>query len=150
MAFGKKKKEQTIATREFLLKKEVLEIVKVDLGDDQIVYVRQMTGHERDQFESLLVTKIKNKKGKTFDFEQNLEDFRAKLVVSCICDEAGILLLKPQDYKELSNNMSAFRLEKIVNVAQKINKISDEDKEELVKNSDADQVGNSNSDSVKN
>jgi len=132
MALLKKNKKELVLTRESLLEKEILEVVKVDLDNNQIVYVRQMTGHERDKFESLLVTKVK--KGKTFDFEQNLEDFRAKLAVSCLCDEEGALLLKSEDYKTLSQNMSAFRLEKIVNVAQKINKISDEDKEELIKN----------------
>ena len=127
-----KNKKATILNRDSLLQKEVLEVTEVDLGNNEVVYVRQMTGHERDNFEGLLVTKVK--KGKTIDFEQNLEDFRAKLVVSCICDEDGKLLLEPNDYKLLSRNMSAFKLEKIVNVAQKINKISDEDKEELVKN----------------
>ena len=46
--------------------------------------------------------------------------------------------------------MSAKRLEKIINVAQKLNAITEEDKEALVKNSEAVLDGNSNSDSVEN
>jgi hypothetical protein len=44
--------------------------------------------------------------------------------------------------------MSAARLEKIVNKAQELNKITDEDKESLVKNSSGDLVASSPSDSV--
>ena len=44
--------------------------------------------------------------------------------------------------------MSAARLEKIVNKAQELNKISEEDKESLVKNSSGDQVASSPSGSV--
>lgn len=136
-------------SREQLLKKEVLEIKKIDLGDGEFIFVRQMTGHERDQFESLLVRKVE-KKDKTIDFEQTLEDFRAKLAVNSICDEQGNLILRKEDYEILSKNMSAKKLEKIVNVAQKLNAISDKDKEELLKNLEGDQVANSSSDSVKN
>ena len=130
-----------------LLQKQELEIVEVDLGNDQIVFVRQMTGHERDAYEQSLIRRFKDDKGKP-DFDMRLEDFRARLVAHTVCDAEGKLLLTPADYRQLSNNMSAARLEKIVNVAQKINAISEEDKEELVKNLDASQDDSSNSDSA--
>ena len=82
--------------------------------------------------------------------EQNLEDFRAKLVVATVCDEKGILLLQPADAPILSQNMTARSLEVIVEAAQKLNKITEEDKENLKKNSEAAQSGSSTSDSVKN
>jgi len=146
---GKEKGKGKILDKNALLSKEELEIVEVDLGKDEFVYVRQMTGHERDTFEKLLARKFKNEKGK-YDYEMTLEDFRAKLAVHTVCDAEGVLLLQPTDYPKLSNSMSAARLEKIINVAQRINAISEEDKEELVKNLDADLVGNSSSDSVEN
>jgi len=143
-------KEKTkVLNRDALLSKEVLEIVEVDLGKGESVFVRQMTGHERDAYEQSLIRRFKDLKGKP-DYEMKLEDFRARLVAHTVCDAEGKLLLQPADYKQLSNNMSAARLEKIVNVAQKINAITEEDKEELIKNLDADQVGNSSSDSVEN
>ena len=130
-----------------LLAKEKLEIVQVVLPNGDFVYVRQMTGRDRDNFEQSLIKEVKNSKG-VIDYERSLGDFRAKLAVITLCDEKGALLLEPNDYVRLSQNMSARTLETIVNVAQELNKISEEDKEALVKNSDAVQVGNSNSGSV--
>lgn len=140
----------TILSRESLLKKEDLTTVKVELGGGEFVFVRQMTGRERDTFEQSLIKKIKDGKGIVTAFEQSTEDFRAKLAVCTVCDEAGKLLLKPTDYPLLSESMSAARLEKIVNAAQKLNAISEEDKEALVKNSVVGPADNSTSDSVKN
>jgi len=134
--------EKKVLTRDDLLKKDTLEIVEVDLGD-AIVFVRQMTGHERDGFEQSLLTKKKDNKGNVVAIEQATEDFRAKLAVQTVCDEKGDLLFKRDDYLRLSMNISAAKLEKIIEVAQRINAIGEKDKEELVKNSEAVQDGNS-------
>ena len=135
--------------RKKLLEKEVLQTVKVDLGNDEFVYVRQMTGRERDNFEQSLMKRIQHPDGK-ITYEQALTDFRAKLAVCTLSDEKGNALLQPGDYPALSQAMSAARLEKIINEAQKLNKITEEDKEGLVKNSEAVPGGNSTSDSVEN
>jgi len=119
--------------RKGLLKKDKLKIEKVELEIDELVHIRQMTGRERDRFEQSLVKIVKGKKGVT-ETQQSLEDFRAKLVVCCACDEEGKLLLLPNDVEALSTSMSAYKLEKLVNVAQRLNNISAEDAEELVKN----------------
>jgi len=132
--------------RDALLKKEELEVVKVDLSKDEFVYVRQMTGRERDIWERSLYRM--EKRGKTMESVSTLEDFRAKLAVCTLCDEEGKLLLKPTDVSMLSQNMSAAKLELIINEAQKLNKISEEDKEELIKNSEDGQAVSSSSDSV--
>jgi hypothetical protein len=124
--------------------------VKVDLGNEEFVYVRQMTGRERDQFEQSLVKEKKDADGKIVDYERSLEDFRAKLAVCTMCDEKGVAILKIGDYPILSQHMSARRLETIVNEAQKLNKISDKDKENLTKNSNPVQPDNSSSNSVEN
>ena len=126
--------------REALLQKEKLEVVKVDLGKDEVVYVKQMTGRERDSFERSLFVFDKDNKVTT-----RMNDFRAKLAVCTLCNENGEALLKFEDYDLLSRNMSAARLEKIVNVAQKLNAITEEDKEALVKNFEVGQADNSNS-----
>lgn len=133
-----------------LLAKEELEIVKVQLNKDDFVFVRQMTGRERDRWEQSLRTKIRNDKGEVTGGEINLDDFRAKLAVNTVCDDKGTLLLEPSDYAALSQNKSAKTLETIINVAQKLNKISEKDKENLVKNSDAAPSGGSISGSAKN
>lgn len=138
-----------LLNRAALLAKENLKVEKVELGNDEFVYVRQMTGRERDKFEQSLI-KEKTKEDGSADYERKLDDFRAKLAVCTICDESGKLILGYDDYELLSTNMSAARLEKIITEAQKLNKITDTDKKNLTKNSDAGAADNSSSGSVEN
>lgn len=140
----------TTLSRSSLLAKEELEKVKVDLGKGEFVYVRQMTGRERDNFEQSLIKEKKDAKGNVLSYDRALGDFRAKLAVVTCCDDEGKALFLPDDYTLLSQNMSAKRLELIVNAAQKLNAISEEDKEALVKNSSPEPEDNSNSGSVEN
>lgn len=145
-----KRVEGVLLNRDALLAKEELTIEKVEFDNGDFVYVRQMTGHERDLFEQSLLKKNRDSKGIVVSYEQATEDFRAKLAVVTLCDEAGNSILEPKDYPILSRNMSAKRLETIINKAQKLNAITEEDKEAIVKNSVADQVGSSNSDFAEN
>ena len=138
-----------LLNRKALLTKEKLEVEKVDLGKDEYVYVRQMTGRERDTFEASLIKEVKEENG-GLSYKTSSEDFRAKLAVCTLCDENGVALLEPGDFPELSQSMSAARLERIVEVAQRLNKVTEAAKEAIVKNLNADQVGNSSSDSVNN
>jgi len=131
-----------------LLQRQKLDITRVDLGDGEYVYVRQMTGRERDRFEASILKRV-NRGGGKMDFETDTQDFRAKLAACTMCDEKGELLLAFDDYTQLSENMSAARLEQIIEVAQRINRITREDEEELVKHSGADQGDYSGSGSVK-
>jgi len=55
--------------RKALLTKEKLEVVKVDLGKNEFVYVKQMTGRERDNFEQSILKKNKDSKGVVIGFE---------------------------------------------------------------------------------
>jgi len=142
-------KKKLFLDRDQLLKREKLEIVQVDLGNDEVVFVRQMTGRERDTFERTIMKQVRDKKGVFTGMETVLEDFRAKLSVCTVCSKEGELIFKPGDFELLSQNMSAARLEKIVNVAQKLNAITEEDKEELVKNSGGGTAAGSSSGSAK-
>lgn len=134
-------------TRDSLLKKEDLQIEKVPLGKDEYVFVRQMTGRERDRFDQSLMQEKTDDTGKVI-FARNLVDFRAKLAACTLCNAKGDLLLGIEDVPTLSQNMSAARLEKIMTTAQEMNKISDTDKENLIKNSKDTPAKDSNSDSV--
>ena len=128
--------------REDLLKKETLKIEKVQLDKDDYVFVRQMTGRERDQFEKSFFKEEKDENGNV-NYQRSLDDFRAKLAVNTVCDEKGEMLFQSDDYEQLSKSISAQKLEKIVEVAQGLNKLSDKDKENLVKNSQGDMVADS-------
>lgn len=136
-----------LLNRSQLLEKEELTIEKVEFEDGSFICVRQMTGHERDTFEQSLIKKVKDAKG-NITYEQATDDFRAKLAVVTVCTEKGESILLPGDFSLLSRNMSAKKLEKIINTAQKLNAITEEDKENILKNSEVGQADNSGSDSV--
>lgn len=136
----------SLLDRKKLLEKEPLKIEKVEFGDGDFVYVRQMTGRERDRFERSMLREVEDKEGNV-TYKRALEDFRAKLAVNTICDEKGQNLLEPGDYERLSQNMSAAKLEYIVDAAQKLNKISEKDKEAMVKNSELSQNAEPSSES---
>lgn len=89
---------ETLLNRDQLLTPEKLEVVKVNLGKDEFVYVRQMTGRERDHFEQSLIKENKNVEG---GYEKSLEDFRAKLSVCTVCDAEGKLIFQQNDYSEI-------------------------------------------------
>ena len=136
--------------RNALLAKEKLQIVKLDFDNGDFVYLREMTGHERDLFEQSMLKKNKDSKGTVIGYEQSIEDFRAKLAVNTLCNEKGESLLKPEDYVVLSKNMGAKRLDLIATKAQELNAITEKDKEEIVKNSVVGPADNSSSASAEN
>ncbi|MGD9163064.1 MAG: hypothetical protein PVG39_31960 [Desulfobacteraceae bacterium] len=138
-----------LLNKKLLLQKDTLQIKKVELGGDDYVFVREMTGRERDNFEQSLMKEVRDTKGRR-DYQSNLQDFRAKIAVNTICDENGSLILSMSDYEMLSKNMSASKLQRIVDEAQGLNKITDEDREEMTKNSSGGQAANSTSGSAKN
>lgn len=139
----------SLLNKQQLLKKDELQIKKVEFDDENHVFVREMTGHERDAFEGSLFREVRGRNGE-IEYQRNIKDFRAKLAVCTVCDDKGTLLLGFDDYNKLSQSMSASKLEKIVAVAQSINSITDEDKENLSGSSEAGQKDSSTSNSVGN
>jgi len=137
--------EKKVLTREDLLKGDKIEIKPVDLGDS-IVYVKQMTGKERDTFEASVIKARRDTKGNITSYETVMEDLRAKLLVMTLCDENGNLLFKMEEAGLLNKSLNAKKIDVIVEEAQKLNGISEKDKEDLIKNSEQGQVGNSTSD----
>jgi hypothetical protein len=129
-----------------LLKKEEFKIEKVSLGinpetqEEEYVYVREMSGKERDEFESMV-------EGETQ--KERMKDFRAKLACSTVCDEVGNIILEMADYELLSRNMTITTLEKIITASMRVNALSKNDQADIVKNSNADLTGGSTSDSAK-
>ena len=136
-----------LLNKERLLTKSLLSIQKVELGKGDFVFVREMTGRERDSFEKMILVDEENEKGETV-FKRNFKDFRAKIVTMTMCDEKGNLLLDITDVEKLSTCMSASQLEKIVKVTKELNKMDVEDSDELVKNLEAGDTPGKTSDSV--
>ena len=120
-------------TREAILNAEDLkrELVTVTgWGGD--VFVRSLTGKERDAFELSMVSI----KGKTR--ETKLENLRARLVALTVVHENGVRLFSEKDIPALGEK-SAECLDLVFDVAQKLSGLHKEDVDELTKNSDAPQ-----------
>lgn len=102
------------------------------------VFVRTMTGGERDQFEQMIM------EAGGADSSGWRKCFRAKLAVLTLCDENGKSLFSFDDWETLSKK-SAAALDRVFAVASRLNGISKTDVQELEKNSAAGQTGNSSS-----
>ncbi|OGO12737.1 MAG: hypothetical protein A2Y53_04900 [Chloroflexi bacterium RBG_16_47_49] len=103
------------------------------------VYVKGMTGKERDRFEASIVH-IHGKKQ-----DVNLENVRAKLCVMSMCDENGKRLFADSDAPLLTEK-SACELQKVFAVAQRLSGITDEDIDELTEGIKENPFGDSPSD----
>lgn len=145
-------------TKESLLEQQdVLAIEKVELQDGKgnvrgHVFVREMTAKEKNTWELSLTKRLPKIGSREATTELNLEDYRAKLAICTLCDAQGVRSfdMKPNIIAALSEKLSASNMERIADAASKLNKITDEDQKELVKNSEADLDDNSNSGSAYN
>ncbi len=100
------------------------------------VYIRVMTGAERDMFEAgLYGSDNYNGSGK-----MNFKNVRAKLATLTLCDESGNRLFTDADMVTLGTK-SAAALDRVFSAAQKLNGFTDQDVEDLAKNSVSGQRG---------
>lgn len=101
----------------------VYEVVDIpEWGVSVRVYV--MSGIERDRIDSFLSSITKNK---------NLDHVRSALAIATVRDDNGKPIFGPADLEALSQKSSA-ALDRIFAVAQRINKLSDQDVQDLKKN----------------
>ena len=125
----------TILSRDQILNADDLKRDKVlvpEWGDDEsYLFVRTMTGAERDAFELSLLKQGKGKKQ-----EVNRENFRARLVAATAVDESGDPIFQAADVAELGKK-SSLALQRVFNVSARLNGFTDADIEELAKNSEA-------------
>jgi hypothetical protein len=115
----------TILNRDAILSADDLkkELVPVpEWGGD--IYVRALTGAERDQFEASIV----EMRGKKSVFKP--ENIRAKLAVYSVCDEGGKRLFSDADMTALSKK-SAAALQRVFETAQRLSGITEDAVEEL-------------------
>ena len=104
-------------------------------GQPLILYVRGMTASERDVWESERVL-WKNLGQKNQRAEQNIDNVRAGLVARTLVDEDGNRIFEDGDIAKLGAK-SAKVIDGLFEVAQKLSGISDDDLDELEKNSEA-------------
>ena len=130
----------TILTREQILSSNdlVKELVPMpEWGGD--VWVRGMTGNERDAFEMDVV----EQRGKKTSV--NMSNMRAKLCARSICDESGKLLFSETDIKKLGEK-SASALSRIFVIAQRLSGITESDVKEMAEELEANPFEGSPSD----
>jgi hypothetical protein len=101
----------------------VIELVEVPAWEGSL-YVKGMSGTERDAYESSIMEQRGNKR------EVNLSNFRAKLVAYSACDEKGKLLFSQKDIESLGKK-SAAGLQRVYDVATRLSAVSKSDVEEL-------------------
>jgi hypothetical protein len=87
------------------------------------LYVRMMTGAERDALEGLYV-------------KDKYDNYRAAVAVACVCDESGKSIFQAGDVKLLGDK-AAGPLGRIFDAAMEVNKFRAEDVEQAAKNSEA-------------
>ena len=105
-----------------------LPIEKVDvpeLGGE--VYIRGMSGTERDEWESSLVIGAGRKHQRL-----NTDNIRARLVTRTLCDEQGGRLLQNSDAAILGG-LRVDVLTRLYEVAQRLSGVTDKDVDELGK-----------------
>jgi hypothetical protein len=88
-------------------------------------YVRVMSARERDRFETEHL-RLKEAGHET-------ENFRARLCVTCLCDESGARVFQDADANAIGDQ-SADILQRVFDVASPLNGFSPKDVEELTKN----------------
>ncbi len=91
------------------------------------VYVKVMTGEEKDRYETSFRKKVDGK------LVPDLDNIRAKLVVFTMCDESGVCLATIDHVKALSKQSST-SLDRVVAAAQSINAMSHQEMDEIEKN----------------
>lgn len=89
------------------------------------VYVKQFTVGERDAYETEAYKS--SKAGGLMD------NPRSRFLVRILCDENGEPIVKPEDFAELAR-LNSKPMQRLFEIAQKHNRLSDEDVEELGKN----------------
>jgi hypothetical protein len=100
-----------------------------DDGTEAYVRVRGLSARERDAFETSIVTRdAKN------NVVRNTENVRARLVALTIVDEQNQALFDEKDIPLLGLK-SASALSRVYTVAAKLSGLTDDDVEELAKNS---------------
>jgi hypothetical protein len=102
------------------------------------IYIRVVSSEVMDSFQSATYG------DSDIDKKSRMKNFRARLAAICICDENGLSLFTEKDASELGKK-STHAMNIIVKHCQRINGITAENKDELLKNSEKTQGEDSNS-----
>ena len=109
------------------------------------VFIRTFMGVERDAWEQSLMSRPEKINGKTpRGVETDMDNARANLVSRVACDDAGVPMFTAQQIEALGKK-SAKALGRCFDVASRLNGLSTDDMDEIVKNSEGAQSADSGS-----
>lgn len=133
----------SLLNRDAILKADDLprELVQVPEWGGE-VWVRTLTGRERDSFEAETV--LYKPRGDSQPNMDALHQTRARLVARACCDEQGARLFSDADVEALAAK-SAAALDRLYEVAARLARLGAKDMEELQKNSVSARAGASSS-----
>jgi hypothetical protein len=118
----------TVLSRDAILGAEDLPREKVHVPEwDGDIWVRTMMASERDDFEAGY---LRDKAGV---IEIDRHNLRASLLVRCVIDEAGVRLFADTDIEALGAK-SAAAVDRLYAVAARLNRLSAQDEQALIKN----------------
>ena len=109
------------------------EVIQVPEWKGEVI-IRTMTGEERDAFDSEMIR----------DDKKSFKNIRARFLSLIICDEQGNRLFDDKEIAQLGKK-SAAALDRLFSAGQKLNRLSNDDIEELAGNSEPIQKDSSNS-----
>ena len=110
------------------------EVIQVPEWKGEVI-IRTMTGEERDAFDSEMIR----------DDKKSFKNIRARFLSLIICDEQGNRLFDDKEITQLGKK-SAAALDRLFSAGQKLNRLSNDDIEELAGNSEPTQKDSSNTD----
>lgn len=102
------------------------------------VHVWELSGKDMDDYQASIISA--GKAGKA-----NLRGARARLVVRCARDEAGNRVLRDEDADTINAGPNS-PVQRLFNVAARLNRLTEKDVEELAKNSESAQDDSSPTD----
>lgn len=115
------------------LRREPVEVPEwADLLEGEKVYVRELTGRERDEYEAERVKVTFGPRGRVSQ-EINLRNLRARLVVRTLVGEDGKRVFSEADAAEVGELGGAV-LDRLFDVAQRLSGLSKDADEALLKN----------------
>lgn len=123
-------------SRDAILQAQDIQVAQVAVPEwGGSVYVRGLTGAERDTFEQRCMD---SRKGRQI----NIKGLKTLLVVMSVVDAEGQKMFAPKDAEALQAK-SARPIERIYKAASDLSGLTDDDVEELTKNSDGELSANS-------
>lgn len=111
------------------IQREEVPVPEWKIKNVDLVLVQGLSGKERDELEASMIV------GKGKNANVNLKNLRAKVVARSIVGEDGKRIFTDADIPALSEK-SAIALNRVYEVAQRLSGITQEDVDELTKNSE--------------